>query len=86
MFLLSTSVICFTHHDNRCIGVGSEVTSLKNVTEVGRAGGEYEAMSGYVPPARGSEQNVSEGLRMQQGRNRAVEMSTVAVPLELVIF
>lgn len=58
---------------------------LENVAEVRRAGREDESVGRHVPAAGRGQQDVREGFRVEQGRDGAVQMRPVAVPLELII-
>lgn len=58
---------------------------LENMTEVRRAGRKDKSVSCYMPAAGRGQQNVREGLRVEQCRDGAVQMFAVAVPLELIV-
>lgn len=74
-----------TDHDYRSIGVRAEMACLENVTEVRRAGREDESMGRHVPSAGRGQQNIRERFRVKQRRDGAMQMRSVAVPLELII-
>lgn len=77
---------CQTYNDDRSISIGSKVACLEDVAEIGGAGREDEAVRGHMSAAGGGQEHVSERLRVQQSGDGAVQMSAVAVPLELIIF
>ena len=74
-----------THHDDRCVRVRPEVARLEYVAEVRRACCQYEAMRSHVSPARRGQEYVGERLGVEQRRHRAVQVGSIAVPLELEV-
>lgn len=78
-------VFVSTNYDNRGIGVRAEMACLENVTEIGRTGSKDESMGRHVSSARRGQQNVREGLRVEQRSDGAMQMRPVTVPLQLII-
>jgi len=74
-----------TNHDYRSIGIRAEMARLENVTEVRRAGRKDESMGRHVSTAGRGQQNIRKGLRMEQSRDGAMQVRSVAVPLKLII-
>lgn len=74
-----------TYHDDGSVSVGPKVTSLEDVTEVGGARGQDEAVCGHVTATGGGQEYVGERFRVQERRHGAVQVSPVAVPFQLEV-